>query len=123
MYIRHSFALLLLGLNLLFLSGASRDLCAQNSLPGISEVRFSGNESISTERLNRVLRRLRKGGRYSESSVSAELQRVKDLYLSEGFLRVEIGPPDVRIRAIGENGRYNNSCRGRGSVSNRGDRH
>jgi len=31
-----------------------------------------------------------------------DLQRVKDAYLAEGFLHVEVGPPDVQIQGMGE---------------------
>ena len=97
---RHS--LVLLALNLSFLLWIPRDLFAQTSLVTISDIRFSGNQSIPADRLESLLRRSRKGGRYSEKSLSTDLQRLKNYYLQEGFLHAEVGPPDVRIQGEGE---------------------
>lgn len=102
MHIRHYFSIMLLGINLMFLSWVPRDLCAQDILTTISEIRFSGNQSIPSDRLRHLLRRLREGGRYRENILIADLQRVKDAYLEEGFLHVEVGPPDVQIQGEGE---------------------
>jgi outer membrane protein insertion porin family len=101
MYTRH-YLLLLLGLNLMFLSWIPRNLCAQTPLITISEIRFSGNQSIPSDRLKSQFRRSREGGRYRENNLSMDLQRVKESYLAEGFLKVEIGPPDVKVKGEGE---------------------
>ena len=102
MYTRRCFSLVLLGFNLMFLSWIPRDLCAQIDLVTISEIQFSGNQSISSDRLMRLLRRSRERGLYAERDLISDLQRVKDAYLEEGFLHVEVGPPDVQIQGTGE---------------------
>ena len=99
---RHYFSLVLLGFNLILLSWIPGDLCAQSSLITISEIRFSGNEGIPSYRIKGVLQRSREGGRYTETRLNTDLSRIKNAYLEEGFLHVEIGPPDVQIRAKGE---------------------
>jgi outer membrane protein insertion porin family len=101
MYTRHTL-LLLLGLNLMLLSWIPQDLCAQTALITISEIKFSGNQSIPADRLKSQLRRSREGGRYREKNLSMDLHRVKESYLAEGFLKVEVGPPDVQVKGEGE---------------------
>jgi len=102
MYTRRYFSLVLLGFNLMFFSWIPRDLCAQIDLVTISEIQFSGNQSISSDRLKRLLRRSRERGLYAERNLISDLQGVKAAYLEEGFLNVEVGPPDVQIQGTGE---------------------
>lgn len=102
MRIRLYFSLVLIGSNLLFPLWNPRDLCAQTSLVIISDIKFAGNQSIPSDQLKRLLLRSREGNRYTEARLSAALQDVENAYLDEGFLHVEVGPPDVQIRGEDE---------------------
>ena len=102
MHTRRYLSLILLGCNLLIPLWKARDLCAQISFILISEVEFSGNQSIPANQLKPLLGRSREGGRYDEQSLAADLERIRDAYLERGFLNVEVGPPDVRIQGAAE---------------------
>jgi outer membrane protein insertion porin family len=102
MHIRRLFPLVLLGTHFIFLLWGGRDLCAQDIIATISEIKFTGNRSIPSDQLKQVLRRVREGRPYFEGRITADIQRVKDIYLAEGFLNVEVGPEAVEIRGEGE---------------------
>jgi len=102
MHIRRFFSLVLLGIHFIFLLWGGRNLCAQDLITTISEIRFAGNRSIPSDQLKKVLRRVREGRPYWEGRFTADMQRVKDIYLAEGFLNVEVGPEEAEIRGEGE---------------------
>ncbi len=102
MHIRRFFPLVLLGIHFIFLIWGGRDLRAQDLIATISEIRFTGNRSIPSDQLKSVLRFVREGRPYWKGRTTVDMQRVKDIYLAEGFLNVEVGPEEAEIRGEGE---------------------
>jgi outer membrane protein insertion porin family len=102
MHIRRFFPLVLLATHFIFLIWGGRGLCAQDLIATISEIKFTGNRSIPSDQLKSVLQRVREGRPYWAGRSTADIKRVKDVYLAEGFLNVEVGPEEAEIRGEGE---------------------
>jgi outer membrane protein assembly factor BamA len=74
---------------------------AQNVPPEIGSIRFEGNRSISTLQLKRFLERSREGRPYLPENLQADLRQVENAYEEAGFLKAELGTPDVQIKTSG----------------------
>jgi outer membrane protein insertion porin family len=79
-----------------------QDIPARDSGIFISDIRFEGNQGISTLRLKALLRRSQEGRPYTEERLKRDLRSLTEDYLDQGYLHVEVGVPDVQIREFGE---------------------
>ncbi len=68
----------------------------------IASVQFEGNELVSTAQLKMALRYCREGNSYVAALLPNDLLQVEKIYRDAGFLKVQLGLPDVRIQAAGE---------------------
>jgi outer membrane protein insertion porin family len=69
----------------------------------IATIQFEGNRSLSALQLRSLLRISQEGREYSAENLISDLQRVERAYRDEGFLNARVGPPEVKIQALGEN--------------------
>ena len=78
-------------------------LCAvQNPPMRIESIQFEGNLSISTQQLRLAMRHSREGSQYTPETLSSDLRLVEKSYRDEGFLKVQLEVPDVRVQVAGE---------------------
>lgn len=92
----------LIGFCLLCMSWSPRNLPAQDSRIFIADIQFEGNLAIPSLRLKSHLRRSREGSPYVEENLRMDLRSLKEAYLDQGYLHVEVGSPDVQVRGFGE---------------------
>jgi outer membrane protein assembly factor BamA len=67
----------------------------------IAALIFEGNHSVSSQQLQSQLHLFMRGDRYTAEDLASGMSRLERVYQDEGFLKVRIGPPDVRNQASG----------------------
>ncbi len=73
-------------------------LSAQVPSMPIASVRFEGNEKIDARQLKSLLWMSREGEIFVAENLEADLLRVEKAYQDQGFLRVQVGPPEIEIQ-------------------------
>ena len=71
----------------------------------ISKVKFTGNENIKSRKLRRNIKTKKRGifslftgaGRFDADQFDDDLEKLKDLYVEEGHLDIDIDPARVRF--------------------------
>ena len=72
----------------------------------IKKVRFEGNHQISGGRISKAVQTssyfwltswLTESGTYKKEEVNADVERIRELYLNNGFLQVQVGSPKVDL--------------------------
>lgn len=71
----------------------------------IKEIRFEGNKHLSASKIKGVMKTSERGlfsfitgkGYYKKGVILEDLEKIKDLYLDNGFLKVTVGEPKVQI--------------------------
>jgi outer membrane protein assembly factor BamA len=79
-------------------------ICLFAQIPSIwiKSIRFEGNKGLSEQRLKGLLRKSLEGNIYAAGNLDSDILRVERTYQEEGYFRVKVGPPDVRVQTIGE---------------------
>ncbi len=72
----------------------------------VRQIRFRGNSAFTERFLKKQIETssyfwltswLTESGRYKQEEIDADLQRIRDLYLNHGYLKIQIGRPDVQM--------------------------